>query len=174
MESHFVNNSKVDIGGLSFIILRGWSYIDVRVHGHKFRLLNTHLEPVDTGVQVDQGNELLSGPAVTTLPLIFIGDYNSNANSSSGGTATYGNLIAAGFKDTWLMAGVGDGSSCCQDADLLNASSLLNERIDLILVKNWATLNVLKAQLVGEVQSDKTKALLWPSDHAGVVTKFKL
>lgn len=176
-EANFNTNLTVRIGGPEgqpFTILRGWSYIDVRANGRTFRVINTHLEPVSVPksvkVQVAQGNELLMGPANTNLPLIVLGDLNSNADGT--GTPTYGNFINAGFRDIWIEAGKGQGFTCCQDADLLNALSSLNRRIDFILFKNgWKPIT---ANVVGEEQCDRTPTALWPSDHAGVAASLAL
>jgi hypothetical protein len=170
--NNFKTNLQIPFGGTLLTILRGWSAIDACIHGHMFRLVNTHLEPLSPAVQVAQGNELLSGPGVTTLPLIFIGDFNSNANGS--GTPTYGNMIASGFGDTWLITGHGEGFTTHQDPDLLNAESHLTERIDFILIKNKDDWEVVQVKLIGEDQSDRTYSRLWPSDHAGIVAKFDL
>ncbi|MEG0372161.1 MAG: endonuclease/exonuclease/phosphatase family protein [Clostridium sp.] len=170
-ESNFKTNLQVNIGGQSATILRGWSGIDISVKGHILRLVNTHLESDSPEVQVAQANELLLGPYKTNLPLIFIGDFNSNANGS--GTKTYENLIASGFKDAWVISGKGNGFTCCQDSDLLNAKSSLNQRIDLILFKNNKNWNVIQTELVGESQCSRTKTKLWPSDHAGVIGTFQ-
>lgn len=105
-----------------------------------------------------------------SLPLIITGDLNSNADGT--GTPTYGLFIAEGFHDTWLEVGKGPGFTCCQDADLLNAQSGLNIRIDFILFKNgWKP---IKADVVGDEQQDRTSKGLWPSDHAGVSAKLIL
>lgn len=168
-EANFKTNLQIEIGGQPTAILRGWSSIDARVDGHEFTMVNTHLDP-DPAVQMAQANELLQGPGVTDLPLIFTGDFNSNADGS--GTQTYQNLLDAGFKDVWSIAGKGSGFTCCQNSDLLNAESLLNRRIDLILFKNEKALNVVRVRMVGEAQQDRTRSRLWPSDHAGVTAKF--
>lgn len=170
-EANFLENLTVPLNGQPFTILRGWCAIDVCVHGHVLRIVNTHLEPLNTSVQVAQGNELLNGPGNTALPLIFIGDFNSNAN---GAGATYENLIAAGFEDTWSVNNHSEGFTAHQDADLLNPYSSLNERIDLILTKNIDKWKVLYEKLVGEAKFDRTFSRLWPSDHAGIIAKFKL
>lgn len=170
-EANFVNNLVVDVGGFPITILHGWSYIDACFKGAIFRLLNTHLEVNDENIQIAQANELISGPGNTAFPLFFIGDFNANAN---GGNITYENLISAGFKDVWDIAGVGDGFTCCQDNDLLNAFSTLSTRIDLILVKNFVDLDVIRVTVVGDKDSDKTKTKLWPSDHASVVAEFNI
>lgn len=169
-KANFTTNLQVEIDGQPFTILRGWSAIDVCLNGHSFRVVNTHLDPDSEDVQVEQANELLAGPGNTNLPHIFIGDFNSNADGS--GTPTYGNLIAAGFKDAWIAAGRGNGFTCCQDADLLNAESLLIERIDLILFKDQKDWDAVKVDLAGKEESDRTCTGLWPSDHAGVTAKL--
>lgn len=135
-------------------------------------MVNTHLDPASPQVQVAQAKELLEGPGKTKLPLILAGDFNSNASGS--GTQTYKNLIDDGFVDAWIAAGKGPGFTCCQDADLLNAQSRLNERIDFILFKGNKNWNAIKAKLVGEEQRDRTPSRLWPSDHAGVAAKLEL
>lgn len=169
-EANFQVNVTVPIGGQPFTILRGWSSIDVSANGRIFRVINTHLEPLSPPVQVAQGNELLTGPANTNLPLILLGDLNSNADGT--GTPTYGNFINAGFQDVWIEVGEGQGFTCCQDPDLLNAVSSLIIRIDFILFKNgW---NPLVADVVGEEQHDRTSTALWPSDHAGVFASLDL
>ena len=60
-------------------------------------LLQHILNPILMLVQAAQANEILQGPANTTLPVVLVCDCNSNAN----GTGTYGNLITAGFEDAW-------------------------------------------------------------------------
>lgn len=169
---NFKSNLELEVGNLTFKVVRGWASVDACICGHKFRMVTTHLEPLSTKVQEEQGNELLAGPGQTDLPLIFAGDFNSNASVS--GSTTYGNLIAAGFEDTWIIGGHGDGFTCCQDADLLNVESQLSERIDLILIKNRDGWKVSEDELVGEAQTDRTKTRLWPSDHSGVIAKFIL
>lgn len=172
MEANFNVNLQVQVAGQSFTLLRGWSAIDVSVRGCTFRTVNTHLEPLSPAVQVAQANELLGGPAQTKLPLVFLGDFNSNADGS--GTPTYMNLINAGFEDAWVAAGNSSGLTCCQDPDLLNAESQLQVRIDLILFREKNDWNAVNADVVGEDQKSRTPSRLWPSDHAGVFAKLEL
>lgn len=81
-------------------------------------------------------------------------------------------FITAGFKDVWNEVGEGPGFTAEQNPDLLNAVSLLFQRIDYILFKNgWEP---IEAKLVGESQKDRTKTGLWPSDHAGVSASLHL
>ncbi|WP_232490282.1 endonuclease/exonuclease/phosphatase family protein [Neobacillus cucumis] len=165
----------VPVGGMIVNTLSGWASVDVEIFGKKFRLVNTHLqpvsplEPITLQVQLAQAAELLTGPAATELPLVFIGDFNS---PSDGSGIAYNNLISAGFKDAWKIAGKGDGLTCCQDADLLNLTSQLFVRIDLILFRG--DFKVKKVDVVGEEQEDRTPTALWPSDHAGVFGSLHL
>lgn len=147
--------------------LRGWSLIDVKMDGSVFRMINTHLDPLNSMIRDAQAAELINVPANTNLPLIITGDFNATP-----GSTTYNLFVHAGFHDVWQEVGKGPGFTAHQNPDLLNAVSGLNERIDYIWFKNgW---NPIEAELVGEAQSDRTKTGLWPSDHAGVSAKLGL
>jgi len=74
---------------------------------------------------------------------------------------------AGQFTDAWTRGGLGTGLTCCQAADLLNVSSTLNERVDLVLFRG--SLTPLVSVTVGDRRIFKTPSDLWPSDHAGVV-----
>lgn len=166
-EANFQTNLIVPVGGQPLTILRGWSSIDVKKDGQVFRMINTHLEPAVEAIRNAQANEILQGPANTPLPVIITGDLNSIPNST-----TYNLFINAGFHDVWSQVGKGPGFTAHQNPDLLNAVSMLNQRIDYILFKNgWKP---IEAEIVGESQKDRTKTGLWPSDHAGVSARLKL
>ncbi|WP_308638968.1 endonuclease/exonuclease/phosphatase family protein [Paenibacillus silvisoli] len=151
--------------------IRGWSAVDASVNGHVFRMITTHLEPLDPSIRLAQTLELINGPANTDLPLILSGDLNSPPNIPVL-NVPYTTLINAGFRDAWSERGAGNGFTAVQGADLLNAASNLFTRIDYILFKNgW---NPIKAELTGESQSDRTSTGLWPSDHAGVFATLNL
>lgn len=172
LEGNFKAALPITIGGQTIPIIRGWAAVDACICGQMFRMVTTHLEPLSPQVNEAQGNELLVGPGNTLLPLIFSGDFNSDANSSS--PKTYGNMIAAGFKDTWLIAGQGDGFTDVQDPDLLNAESHLSRRIDFVFIRDMNDWKVIKDDLVGEEQADRTPSRLWPSDHAGIASLLEL
>jgi endonuclease/exonuclease/phosphatase family metal-dependent hydrolase len=146
-------------------LLRGWVAVDVKIRGKSFRLISTHLEAISAAAQVAQGNEILSGPAATPLPVVLVCDCNSPADGT--GSATYGNLIAAGFDDAWDVAFPGNpGLTCCHDELLLEPVASFTDRIDLVLFRG--DFEVTGADLVGENPADRTPSGLWPSDHAGV------
>lgn len=153
-------------------IPRGWISADIKVRGKQFRFITTQLEAFDPGVQLAQADELLSGPANTSMPVALTGDFNSDANGGPGATPTYPTLIGAGFVDAWTEANPSDpGDTCCQAATLDNPVSDLNERIDLVLLRGG--LGVSAAELVGTVP-DLTAPPFWPSDHAGLAATARI
>ena len=152
-------------------IPRSWVSVDVTFDkGDKARIVSTHLEPLSPIIQGLQADELLNGPGNTHLPVVFIGDFNSNADGT--GTPTYTKLIGAGFIDAWTIKGKGNGFTCCQADDLLNNVSSLTERTDLMMFRG--DFKVKNIGLVGNSQNDRTISGLWPSDHAGIVATLKL
>ena len=151
---------------------RGWAAVDVRTRGAEFRFVTTHLEPEGVGnaVQEAQGREVVAGPANTPLPVVFVCDCNSRADGT--GTMTYVELLSAGFDDTWRARQPhDDGLTCCQAADLRNAESLFDRRIDFVLARGEA--RAQHVELVGERLEDRLESGLWPSDHAGVVATLQ-
>ena len=155
---HFLSANSI-IGTIT--IPRGWISVDASIKGKTFRFLTTHLDTI-SAVRVAQGNELVQGPANTSLPVIFSGDFNSDADS---GDQTYLNLIAAGFVDAWIVTNPGDpGYSCCHPT--------LNSRVDLVLLLN--KVRALDMELVGNKPEDLTPSGLFPSDHLGVVATLRI
>ena len=95
-EARFVNNLTIG----PFVIFRGWSAIDVKIDGGVFRMINTHLEPLNESIRNAQALEILNGPAKTNLPLIITGDMNAIPGSN-----TYNLFISRGFRDVWNESG---------------------------------------------------------------------
>ena len=122
-----------------FKLLRGWGSVDVTLRGQTFRFINTHLEQDSAeAIQEAQGDEILSGPANTSLPVILVGDFNSRADGN--GTDTYDNLIGAGYKDAWSATHPGEpGNTWGHDENLLNTTVNLTQRIDLVLFRNTSS-----------------------------------
>ena len=170
---HFATNCVIPTALVGPItIKRGWVSGDVKIRGKQFRLVSTHLDGdcADPAIQAAQANELVHGPGDTVIPVVFIGD--SNSDPVTGGTGAYGALVAAGFTDAWDVAGVGPGYTCCQDPFLGSPVSLLTRRIDLVLFRG--EFEVIGVEVVGADPVDRTPSGLWPSDHAGVVATLEL
>src|SRR3989442_13202826 len=77
--------------------------------------------------------ELLQAAGATNLPLVFIGDFNSDP--ITGSTAAYGTLTAAGFTDAWGVAGVGPGVTRFPGGFPLKPRSTLRPRVGLVFVR---------------------------------------
>jgi endonuclease/exonuclease/phosphatase family metal-dependent hydrolase len=164
--------------GVPVALTWAWASVDVTRGGRKFRFATTHLDPISGIVQQLQANEFLAGPGATLLPIIWVGDFNSNAEGTlatgvPSATATYASIIAAGYADAWSARHPSDpGFTCCQATNLLNPISTLSERVDLVFTRG--PFHVGKASVVGAETSDWLPSGLWPSDHAGVVVNLDL
>jgi len=162
-----------------------WASVDVTWQEHSFRFATTHLDPDSAGLQWDQADEFLNGPGNTTLPIVWVGDFNSDANGKvftdaqgnplpPPATDTYQRLIQKGFTDAWT-AKIPDpaaGFTCCQDASLRNPDSKLTQRVDFVLLRG--PFNVVDSSIVGGDPANRQPSGLWPSDHAGVVAILQL
>lgn len=164
---------ELPVLGAPLRIDRGWGYVDVRMRNREFRFVNSHFEAFDPGefIRVQQARELLAGPLDTDLPVVLLGDFNSNAEANG---LAYRILIdEGGFEDAWSTANPGDpGLTCCHDADLRNEEVDLRSRIDLILVRDGV--RVREMERVGIDPAMRTPSGLWPSDHAGVVGRVMI
>jgi Endonuclease/Exonuclease/phosphatase family len=155
-----------------------WASVDVTRSGRSFRFATTHLDPSSGVAQRQQADEFMAGPGATRLPIIWVGDFNSDADGTvitgvPSATATYESIIASGYRDAWTARHSSNpGFTCCQATSLLNPTSTLTERVDLVLTRG--PFHVGKASLVGHEASDQLPSGLWPSDHAGVVVNLEL
>ena len=169
---HFSTLLTVPLPGLNLTILRGWISADVTVRGRIVRVIATHLQnrfgPARIGepVQEAQAEELVTGPAATSLPVVIAGDLNTGPGSL---LLSY-NLLTqnAGFTDTWTATQPNDPGFTVgfytEDPPTPSTPSI---RIDLILVRGAPVPSAPKDYLVGtEVPH--------PSDHAGVVAKVTI
>ena len=172
-------------------IERGFVAVDVLIGNTLVRFVNTHLEerevdptnPLSPIIQAAQAFELISILAGFPIPygakVMIVGDINSSPKDQilTVGPYTivppYKQLVLAEYVDTWtLRPGKPPGLTCCQAPDLLNLDSILEERIDVIFSSEVPDGKVM-VNVVGNNEADKTPSGLWPSDHAGVVTRLK-
>jgi len=169
---HFENHIVLPEAGID--LLRGWCSIDMNVRGERFRLLCSHLETEAVPqLQYAQARELLAGPADTTLPVLLMGDFNTDPLGRDG-SFTYPLFGQAGFADTWNVLNPHDpagGLTWGHDALLADPSVKFDRRIDLILYRGA---RFAPASLVVVNPKIGTTAPLWFSDHAGVSSVFHL
>jgi endonuclease/exonuclease/phosphatase family metal-dependent hydrolase len=150
-------------------LLRGFVAVDATLGGTTYRFASTHLEagtePPGSDIRLAQVEELIREFEGESLPLIVVGDFNSEAPSGN----AYLPMLDAGYTDVWTeRVGVpAEGLTCCQDSDLLNQDSLLHERSDLIFARNIDLRRVV-ARTGLDKPWQKTASGLWPSDHAAV------
>ncbi len=173
VQGYLTNRTFPSASGVTIPNPRGWASVDVDKNGRKFRFAVTHLEEADP-VQRTQAYDMIKGAGNTTLPVIFVGDFNINANAPTDPTyAVYQQFVSAGFIDAWAQKFPAlPGFTCCQSSNLLNPTSQLNQRIDLVFFKGGIELTDIID--VGAEQTDRTTSGLWPSDHAGVAAAFKI
>lgn len=174
-------------------IERGFVAVDATVAGKPVRFVDTHLElpareldptnPLASIFQSAQAFELVSilagFPNPKAAKIVVVGDINSTPLDQiiSIGTFTivppYMQLAGAGYTDAWtLRPGDPPGLTCCQAEDLLNLDSILADRRD-VTFSSEVPYGMVKVNLVGNDEADKTASGLWPSDHAGVVTRME-
>ena len=174
---------------------RGFVAVDAMVDGREYRFVNTHPEirepepgnPLSRLFQTAQAAQLIFALSITPPELteIIVGDINSAPEDEpvpgplplpppldEGLLPPYLQFVEAGYIDTWTLRAVArPGFTCCQDPDLRNRRSILDERIDMIFASDTPTA-VSQVRVLGARVTDRTPPpgpRLWPSDHAGVV-----
>jgi len=149
---------------------RGYISVDATVNNAKFRFVNTHLEAYSEAIGLAQAKELTTGPLRGSSQKVLVGDMNSERGSDESDPIDH--LLDFGLDDTFFRKTRRDTKTCCQSETVDNAESQLRSRIDFILAK--PRVPVVKSVVVGNSPSVKTSNGLWPSDHAGVVSRLKL
>ena len=155
------------IAHLDIEVDRGYVAVDATVDGATYHVVNTHLESFHPEVRLAQARELIAILSAESLPVILLGDFNSQAVDGP----AYQLLLNAGYTDVWQLDSEGSSFTCCQDNDLRNAQSAHYERIDQIFIRGVALRQntPIRTATVGDMPTDLTPSGLWPSDHAGVV-----
>jgi endonuclease/exonuclease/phosphatase family metal-dependent hydrolase len=184
--------APVSVAGIPINIERGFVGVDAAIGGHDYRFINTHLEvkqlggnPATAILQAAQATELWLAMLHNdvfdpTKRLIVAGDFNSSPTDVSpigvptayqqlaNGLLINGAALPFALTDIWkLRPGQPDGFTCCELADLSNAPSMHDERIDIVFAFPTPSSKVRANVLDAEVD-DKTLSGLWPSDHASL------
>ena len=181
--------APASVGPFSFNVERGFVGVDATVKGVDYRFINTHLEVKLLGgklesafLQPAQASELwgaILGTLDLSKRLIVAGDFNSSPLDVSpvgvvtayqqlaSGVTIFGDTLPFSFTDIWpLRPGKPPGFTCCELADLSNAPSQHDERIDIVFT--LPAPSKVKANVLDAKVGDKTLSGLWPSDHASV------
>ncbi len=160
---HYGTVVSFSFGGLTISLPRQWASVDVKIRGKSFRFITTHLESIDSPpfgpVRPAQAAELLGGPANTGLPVVLVGDFNSQIGDAGDAAQM---IVNAGFSSA------ASGHTCCHD-NLLDSGSAFEKQIDFIFYRG--DFKVVSAGVTGGPGSFSG---FWPSDHGGVVATLLL
>ncbi|HEX8690754.1 MAG TPA: endonuclease/exonuclease/phosphatase family protein [Solirubrobacterales bacterium] len=165
---------QLPVAGQLVPIARGWTAVDAKVRGSgTFRFVNTHLEAFDPFIREAQAKELVApdGPATSSLPVILVGDINSDDDTVIGANRlAYEALLAAGF----VSRSTNDPLSCCLKSPLLTATgggkvSDFDHQVDHILTRDPAVVTLQSSTVTGLFPVNG----FWNSDHAGVTSALR-
>jgi endonuclease/exonuclease/phosphatase family metal-dependent hydrolase len=161
-------------GTSSLTIKRGWTATDAKVRGsHPFRFVNTHLEAFQPLIRAAQAGELVAptGPATSDLPVVLVGDLNSDDDTVEGeDRLAYEALLAAGM----VERSTDDPLSCCLDSSLLavgkgGSEADFDHQVDHIMTRDPAVVTLQSSSVSGIQPVNK----FWNSDHAGVFSALR-
>jgi endonuclease/exonuclease/phosphatase family metal-dependent hydrolase len=188
---HFDTLLQVRPAGVQVNVTRGWTAVDASVgKSRKFRFVNTHLEAFDnassnhTTTNTDVGNgqireaqakELFAsgGPATGKLPVILLGDLNSDTKTEvkPGDGLAYAALTGAGFVERATSNPLG----CCLNANVLTTGgggspADFDHKVDHVMTNAPNKVKLSKSLVLGL----NPVGGFWPSDHAGLFSSLKL
>ena len=170
----FKTQYEVVVGGaVPVTVERGFVQADVRIRGSRqFRFVNTHFEAFgDPKIREAQAKELIGkgGAANSRLPVILVGDLNSDDNTVRGADRkAYLAIKRKGFRDRATEKPM----SCCIKNPLLTGRSVkdFDHHIDHILTDTPKQITKVNSSVTGRSRVGG----LWPSDHAGVFSTLKI
>ena len=166
-------------GSKEISVTRGWTSVDAKVRGSKkFHFVNTHLEAFDNeaeypSIRAQQASELVEpgGPATSGLPVILVGDLNSDVKTEvkPGDGQAYRVMKKAGFRERATDKPTG----CCIDSsyDLKTGSNAeMNHKVDHIMTDAPKQVKLLASKVTGRSRTNG----YWDSDHAGLFSALDL
>jgi Endonuclease/Exonuclease/phosphatase family len=153
---------------------RGWTAVEVKEDGARFRFVNTHLEAFSASFRAQQAQELTRhrGALATGKQTILTGDLNSDPNGPPDEAAAYQVLRQHGMRDVWTKTHRSPGLTCCFNAEVKGSPSNFTSRIDDSLFRNGV--RARGANRVGIDRNNRTRSGLWPSDHAGLIANYRV
>jgi hypothetical protein len=172
--ANFKTLLEVPILGQSLTIARGWTATDAKVRGsHPFRFVNTHLEAFQPEIRAAQAGELVApgGPATGKLPVVLLGDLNSDDDTVSGlDTLAYGVLLKAGF----VERSTNDPLSCCLKSSLLavgqgGSVTDFDHQVDHVMTNAPKAIGLRSSSVTGLLPVNG----FWNSDHAGITSALE-
>jgi endonuclease/exonuclease/phosphatase family metal-dependent hydrolase len=176
---NFANLLVVSVSGVPVTVRRGWTAVDAKVRGSKlFRFVNTHLEAFDDrnlvpSIRALQAAELVApgGPATSNLPVVLLGDLNSDDDTvDAGDQQAYRTLTAAGMRERSTNRPL----SCCIKSSLLavgagGSVADFDHQVDHIMTRAPRKVKLKASSVTGRQPVNG----FWDSDHAGVFSALK-
>jgi endonuclease/exonuclease/phosphatase family metal-dependent hydrolase len=175
---HFTTVIQIPIPTLgNWPLLRGWCSVEVSSRGETFRYVCAHLEEETAPqIQVAQVQELLAGPAHTNLPVILVGDFNSDPlhrDRPAAAPTAYPLVIAAGFRDSWALLNPkhpAAGLTWGHDEYLADPNTAFDRRIDFVFFRGTDFVPIDADVL--DMTLNRTAPPLWTSDHAALAVEL--
>ncbi len=169
----------VPILGQPLTIKRGWTATDAKVRGsHQFRFVNTHLEAFDPAalvpsIRARQAAELVApgGPATSSLPVVLVGDLNSDDDTvSAGDQQAYLTLLNAGL----VERSTGSPLGCCLNSSLLaegggGSVADFDHQVDHVMTSDPQDVKLEDSEVTGLLPVNG----FWDSDHAGLFSALR-
>jgi Endonuclease/Exonuclease/phosphatase family len=166
-------------GSTEVAVTRGWTSVDATVRGsRKLHFVNTHLEAFDNeaeypSIRAQQAAELVApgGPATSRLPVILVGDLNSDVKTEvkPGDGQAYRVLTQAGFRER----ATGKPNGCCINSsyDLRTGSAAeLDHKVDHVMTDTPRKVKLALSKVTGRSMANG----YWDSDHAGLFSALDL
>jgi endonuclease/exonuclease/phosphatase family metal-dependent hydrolase len=167
-------------GSQEVTINRGWASTVATVRGSRpFKFVDTHLESFDDrnvypSVRAQQAGELVApgGPATGRLPVILVGDLNSDVKTetAAGDGQAYRVLLGAGLKERSTYKPL----NCCIDEghfDLKSGDrSEFDHKVDHVMTNAPKKVKLISSGITGRSMSNG----YWDSDHAGLFSVLKI
>lgn len=177
----------VGLGGLPFTILRGYTWIDLRLHQGMVRVVDTHLESQSADLALAQAQELLTGPATGPGAAVVLCDCNSDPLRTEvrpgdrvPASAAYAAVVGGGFTDQWLSQPApppGAVTAVLSETVDDPTPARLDRRLDHVFARGAGrtTVTSVRGEITGVGPTDRDLASgLWASDHAGVVMRLRV
>jgi endonuclease/exonuclease/phosphatase family metal-dependent hydrolase len=185
IKGHYTFN--LEIPSLGITLPRGYVSINAGINGRHYRIVNTHLEAFGSYIRLVQAGQLVSYFANETLPVVMMGDFNTDnltpPNPYMDETYQLMTGSTGGYYDAWdynLYGHQSDGMTYGHASDLMNPDVNLYERIDFVFVGNTGPgaghnpIGPVYAEVIGDELADRTVSGLWPSDHAGIIARLHI
>lgn len=158
--------------GDGFTLTRGYATGDVRVRGRAFTAATTHLESASAAVRVEQA-ETFRDALSAASSAVALGDFNDGPTDGDGAYE----VLAEAFTDAYSAThpnSVGAAPTCCFPPSLRadDPEAALTDRFDAVFARGLRPTGARRTGIDPSARIEVDDALLWPSDHAGVVATF--